>query len=78
MQPVILVSLCLVAISAAQRFASSAGWDPTQRDKTALCHELAQYAPNAEIYCKQFTLCCDSNYDPQNGDRCQHKVSRNM
>ncbi|CAO4379467.1 unnamed protein product [Caenorhabditis nigoni] len=50
-------------------------WDGTVRDQTEFCGTMAQYAPNGEIYCQQFTMCCDRQFDPNNGDRCQIKES---
>ncbi|CAI2353778.1 unnamed protein product [Caenorhabditis sp. 36 PRJEB53466] len=50
-------------------------WDPTVRDQTEFCGTMAQYAPDGEIYCKQFSTCCDRQFDPNNGDKCQVKES---
>ncbi|ULT89191.1 hypothetical protein L5515_007832 [Caenorhabditis briggsae] len=47
-------------------------WDGTVRDQTEFCGTMAQYAPNGEIYCSQFTMCCDRQFDPNNGDRAHH------
>jgi hypothetical protein len=46
-------------------------YDPTSRDFTAKCNEIAEYAgPNA---CKAFMRCCSEDFtlNRLNGDRCQ-------
>lgn len=36
---------------------------------------MAQYAPTGDIYCSQFAMCCDQQFDPNNGDKCKVKES---
>ncbi|CAB54299.3 uncharacterized protein CELE_T02E9.5 [Caenorhabditis elegans] len=54
---------------------SDEDWDATVRDKTEFCGTMAQYAPTGDIYCSQFAMCCDQQFDPNNGDKCKVKES---
>ncbi|EGT54980.1 hypothetical protein CAEBREN_11534 [Caenorhabditis brenneri] len=47
-------------------------WDGTVRDKTEFCGEFAEYAPD---FCQKFIKCCETQFDPSNGDKCQVKES---
>uniref|UniRef100_A0A8R1E341 Uncharacterized protein n=1 Tax=Caenorhabditis japonica TaxID=281687 RepID=A0A8R1E341_CAEJA len=69
------VVYAVIALFAVSAFAQTDDWDPTVRDKTDFCGTMAQYAPNGDIYCSQFITCCDSQFDPNNGDKCQQKES---
>uniref|UniRef100_A0A914Y0M1 Chitin-binding type-2 domain-containing protein n=1 Tax=Panagrolaimus superbus TaxID=310955 RepID=A0A914Y0M1_9BILA len=52
-------------------------YNPTSRDFTARCNDIAEYAgPNA---CKAFMKCCSEDFSLNrlNGDRCQVADSNN-
>ncbi|CAD6193397.1 unnamed protein product [Caenorhabditis auriculariae] len=68
------VFLWLVAVTAVVSEMNVDGWDPTVRDKTEFCERLVQYAPNSDVYCESFVFCCNSQFDPMNGDKCQVKA----
>ncbi|EFP06829.1 hypothetical protein CRE_11213 [Caenorhabditis remanei] len=50
-------------------------WDPTVRDHAQFCATMAKYAPDGDVYCEHFALCCNNKFDPNNGDKCQVKES---
>uniref|UniRef100_A0A1I7TWY0 Secreted protein n=1 Tax=Caenorhabditis tropicalis TaxID=1561998 RepID=A0A1I7TWY0_9PELO len=69
----LVYAIAVLAVFASAQ--SDDDWDATVRDQTEFCGTMAQYAPNGGIYCTQFLTCCDRQFDPNNGDKCQVKES---
>jgi hypothetical protein len=72
-----IISITFFAFTTAQSHLQSDddynddAYDPTSRDFTAKCNEIAEYSgPNA---CKAFMKCCSEDFalNRLNGDRCQ-------